>query len=162
MSYKLLKNSNGVQRLEDGAFIPDHPGNRDWQDYQNWLALGNTPAAAQSLEEVQADKKAEINNARQTALDAGVTYNDHVFDSDATAIANVNATLTILQNGATLPTGFTWRTKDNTDVPFTLADLQGLAAALFTASNTAYTKSWTLKTQIDAATTIDAVNAITW
>jgi hypothetical protein len=35
----------GVRRA-DGAEIPSDPGNRDWQEYLKWLALGNTPQPA--------------------------------------------------------------------------------------------------------------------
>ena len=45
MSYKLLQNG-GVQRLSDGASIPPSTGNRDWQEYQDWIAEGNTPLPA--------------------------------------------------------------------------------------------------------------------
>ena len=37
---------NGVKRLIDNAMIPDCSENRDWQDYQAWLAEGNTPRPA--------------------------------------------------------------------------------------------------------------------
>jgi hypothetical protein len=43
--YKLIL-QGGVQRTSDGAFIPTVAGNRDWQAYQAWLALGNTADAA--------------------------------------------------------------------------------------------------------------------
>jgi hypothetical protein len=33
----------GIQRLSDGAFIPDDPKNADWRAYQAWVDLGNTP-----------------------------------------------------------------------------------------------------------------------
>jgi hypothetical protein len=36
-------NPNIIQRNSDGAFIPNDPGNRDWQAYQAWLAAGNVP-----------------------------------------------------------------------------------------------------------------------
>lgn len=38
-----LKNTMGVMRLSDKANIPNDPNNRDWAEYQVWLASGNTP-----------------------------------------------------------------------------------------------------------------------
>ncbi len=40
-AYKLTE--NGVIRARDGANIPDDSDNRDYSDYQDWLAEGNTP-----------------------------------------------------------------------------------------------------------------------
>lgn len=45
MVYSLL-NVPGVLRDSDGAFIPPDDRNADWNDYQVWLALGNTPTPA--------------------------------------------------------------------------------------------------------------------
>lgn len=38
MSYQLT--SSGVLRLNDSAFIPQEPTNRDWVEYQEWLVSG--------------------------------------------------------------------------------------------------------------------------
>ena len=38
--YKLTQ--SGVQRLSDGAFIPEDERNADWRAYQKWVAEGNT------------------------------------------------------------------------------------------------------------------------
>ena len=41
-TYSLIYNSPSVLR-SDGATIPADLGNTDWQQYQEWLAQGNTP-----------------------------------------------------------------------------------------------------------------------
>ena len=46
-------NPNGGVTREDGASIPDAPGNRDWEDYLAWVAAGNaaTPVPPPTFEE---------------------------------------------------------------------------------------------------------------
>lgn len=41
--YKLTQSETTVHRLTDNAFIPFDGGNRDYQEYLEWLAEGNTP-----------------------------------------------------------------------------------------------------------------------
>ena len=38
---------NLVHRLDDGAWIPFDPANRDYQEYLKWVAEGNTPEIAE-------------------------------------------------------------------------------------------------------------------
>ena len=45
-----LTTSTSIIRLSDGAFIPNDPGNRDYRDYLEYLAAGNTPEPAPPLE----------------------------------------------------------------------------------------------------------------
>lgn len=50
--YKYLKGPSGadltdvILRISDSANIPDDPLNRDWVEYQEWLAQDNTPDPA--------------------------------------------------------------------------------------------------------------------
>ncbi len=39
--YKLQNQS--IKRLSDGASIPFADGNRDYEEYKQWLSEGNTP-----------------------------------------------------------------------------------------------------------------------
>ena len=38
--YKLTSGPGAI-RIADGAFIPNAPANRDWIEYQAWVAAGN-------------------------------------------------------------------------------------------------------------------------
>jgi hypothetical protein len=40
--YQLTATDN-VIRTEDGAYIPADPANRDWIEYQEWIADGSVP-----------------------------------------------------------------------------------------------------------------------
>ena len=38
--------SKSIQRKEDMAFIPEDLNNKDWVEYQEWVAAGNTATEA--------------------------------------------------------------------------------------------------------------------
>jgi len=45
MTYQLT-NGNTILRLSDNAWFPEDPANTDYQQYQAWVAAGNTPEPA--------------------------------------------------------------------------------------------------------------------
>lgn len=47
MIYQLTHNKM-IHRVDDGAWIPIDPANRDYQEYLEWLAEGNEPLPADS------------------------------------------------------------------------------------------------------------------
>lgn len=73
--YKLLdlENFDGVLRVEDNAQIsnPCNGWSRDWQAYQDWLAAGGVPEAADQSPEVVEETKEQV-LARAAAMMAEV------------------------------------------------------------------------------------------
>jgi hypothetical protein len=66
----------GIKRLSDGAFIPFDPANRDYQEYLEWLAEGNTPLPTPAP------------TTEQLALEARVERNQLLAASDWTQVAD--------------------------------------------------------------------------
>ena len=77
--YKLAQ--NGVIRLTDGAFIPADPNNRDWQEYQQWLAEGNTPEPEYTPDELRQKLRSEMLSLRQTRIQQILSQPDMMYDS---------------------------------------------------------------------------------
>lgn len=49
--YKLIEGSGAVMHLTGGMYIPDHSGNRHYQEYLAWIEAGNIPIPAYTEEE---------------------------------------------------------------------------------------------------------------
>jgi len=60
-NYKWIFTNKLVKRLSDGAVIPNDSANKDWLDFQAWLAVPNTPQAADpplTAAQITADQRA--------------------------------------------------------------------------------------------------------
>ena len=65
--YKLTE--GGVIRITDNAFIPDDPANVDWQEYQEWLAQGNTPQPQYTFAELKKLKLSELQSLAKSYIE---------------------------------------------------------------------------------------------
>ena len=79
--YKLI-GTKSVKRLADGACIPFADSNRDYEEYKQWLAEGNTPELEFTEAELaQQELEAKIAEARaylQATDYVAAKYNDEV------------------------------------------------------------------------------------
>ncbi len=78
--YKLQSGGDGIVRVEDGAFIPATLGNRDWREYQDWIAAGNTPLAADLPPQPPPDPNDELEAALNALKGTGATI-DQLIDA---------------------------------------------------------------------------------
>jgi hypothetical protein len=170
MNYK-LQSSGGVQRLADGVFIPPDPANSDWQAYQDWLAVGNTPEPIDppTLAEARDSKRAEVDTwyaaqiangiavAGPPSITLAATFDDQSRHTSMGAMQHLALTLGQVQ--LTDQTGLAdysgaWQTMTIQQL-FTL--LLQYGAQLVVLSQ----KAAGFRAQINAATTVEAVQAIT-
>lgn len=128
-----------------------------------------TPTSAELLAAAQQAQVRTLTQAYQAAAVAPVTYTASAanspikqYQADEQSVYNLQASLAGCQASGETPTGFFWVAADNTQVPFTYADLQGLAAAIFAQASAAFGKLQTLKAQVNEATTVQSVQSVTW
>ena len=143
-----------------------------WYVSNGALAQVPPPSVEAQLASAQAAQCAAIDAAYYKAIQADVTFKSAggftaTFQADSVSQAYVMQTTQGYSIAGATPSGFYWVAADNTHVPFTLADLQGLYQAMLEQGWTAFQKRQTLKAQINAITTstanaVAAVQAITW
>ena len=99
------------------------------------------------------------------ALYADIEYTNlggvtQVFQADQASL--VVMMQTIIGSGGSLINGFVWGASDNSQVPFTFADLQGLANAIYMRGNGLYFHQQMKKAEIRACTDVESVSLINW
>lgn len=129
--------------------------------YQAFVNPASTLAGAQSA------KIAALTASYQAAIQQPVSYTSEggatkTYQADAGSIANLTQMLLAFQSSQTVPVGFYWVSLDNAQVPFSYADMQGLANALGTQGAVAFRQLQTLKGKVNTAATVDAVQTIEW
>jgi hypothetical protein len=178
-----LTTGTSVIREADGACIPADSNNSDYQAYEKWLKAGNTPDPALTLAQAQANQLSIINAAAVAELTAGFSSSASGtamwYDSDNESqllYSNLYADARAgLYSTTTYMTGYAAgiapiRAKASQSAADSTKAVQQLTQAEFlvlyddwrTLYTTVKAKQWTLQSEIAAATTVSAVQAITW
>lgn len=120
-----------------------------------------------SLSLAKVNKRAQINAARDDEEAGGFSYLGKRFDSDAQAIKRLYgaamAAQAAIAGGAT-PTDVmvTWTTADGTTIDLTYQQAAAVPVVMAQVAGGLHAKARTLKAQVDAATTVEQVEAIAW
>lgn len=114
-----------------------------------------------TIEEVKQAKWEEIKARRDAEEQSGCPYMGSVLDSDSLSVQRIN---TAVQAAQVVGESFAvdWTMKDNTVIHMTYPDVLGMPAALAVFSNQLHMKAREKRDQINAAETIEEVNAIEW
>lgn len=156
MSYKIVRYANG----DVACFGP----NTD--QYEPVIPAGavltiEPTIPSKTLGEIKAEKLAQLKPARDGATVSNVTAHGRQWQADERSQKLLSAAITLAMVGAPLPP--VWRDANNSNMPITtLAELVAIAGAMARQTQAAYSKSWTLKDQVDAAQTPGAVDAVVW
>jgi len=118
------------------------------------------PSTAYQVAQAQAMQLNAMESAYQAANALPISYMSTSFQADPGSqalIANV-----LQACGGSLPTGFQWFDVNNAGTTMTFAQLQGLAGAILMRGQPLFVNKQTKKAAIKAATSVTAVNAITF
>ena len=114
-----------------------------------------------TVEEVLPGKISAFKTARDSEEVQPIEYNGNSFDYDEKARDRINAAIIALDTQGPEAT-IDWTTADNKDVAVTANDLRAVIGAVAVRSNTLHVKYRNLKTQAEAAETVEELNAINW
>ncbi len=158
--YKLT-DRNIIINTVTGDSFPMDERNPDYVRYLTWANAGNDALPAKDLNELKAEKTAEIEAARDAEVVKNVTALNTEWQADKVSQTLLSSTITLASAGLPLPP--VWRDFFNNDVAITsLNDLLAIAGAMAIQTQAAYSKSWAKKAAINAATTVEEVAAIGW
>jgi hypothetical protein len=118
----------------------------------------------QNIEIAKLLARARIKSARAIAETADFSYQGHVYDADPASYSKILGAAQLAMQALLLNQSWqeTWTLADNTSITLSIQDMLGVGVALGTQVSSAYSTARDLLGQIDAATTIESVEAIQW
>lgn len=138
-----------------------------WEDTAGPLALDDVLLDAYGLTGVQAQQIATLTAAYQASVQQAVSFTSaggvtKAYQSDVPSQTVLMQAAQGYGMAGGVPTGFYFVSSDNTQVPFTLADLEGLYAAMLGRGCTAFQHLQVQKAAVRAATTVAEILAVNW
>lgn len=129
-----------------------------------WSWATKTWVDPRSLPDFKAAKWAEIKRARDQAEFGGFTWDGSAFDSDPTSQSRIQgaAQLATLAQLASQPFSIDWTLADNTVRTLSAADMIAVGTAMGVHISTQHASGRVKRQQIDAASTVEEVNAVAW
>lgn len=136
---------------------------RPYQKYiTRWKAAGGEPT--RTLAQAKTDAHDQINSRRDTLEASGFTYLGKPFDSDSRSVQRISVACLAAQAAiaAAEPFSIDWTAQDNSVVTLDGEAMIAMPAALASYALELHNHAKDCKAEIDAATTIAAVDAIAW
>jgi hypothetical protein len=147
--------------MQDGAVELDEPPQIPLLGAgQKYHLATKTVVDTRTLADFKSAQWATIKQARELAEFGGFVWDGSLFDSDAISQQRIQGLVHIANLDPSMTVG--WTLADNTTRTLTSADGIAVGIALAAHVNTQHVKARALREQIDAATTPEAVQAITW
>jgi hypothetical protein len=156
---------NYINQVTKEIYAYESDGSQDAYIKEGLVPISDADLAilrAPALPEAKATKITQLTQAYNTAIQQPVSYMSTTFQADAGSVTNVQATLAGLSKAGATPTGFYWVSADNTQVPFSYADIQGLAAAMLSQGWSAFAHLQAQKAIVNASSTVSAVQGVVW
>lgn len=132
------------------------------QYVQRWKAAGTPPA--RTLEQAKADKREQMNSIRDNLEQSGFPYLNKIIDSNPVSVQRITVAVQAAQAaiGAGQPFAIVWTCQDNSILTLDAEGMMGMPVALAMFANGLHETARQKKDLIDAATTLEEVEAVTW
>lgn len=116
------------------------------------------------LEKAKTNKLKELKAARDKKESGGFTWNNNIFDSDPISQVRIQGAVALAQTSISSNGNFEidWTLKDNTVLPLSAADMVQVGLSLANHIISIHSTYRNLKQQVENASTIETVDAISW
>lgn len=149
-------NPNVILRLPDNVNIPNDENNRDWIEYQAWLALGNKPDPA-PLAQRQSFCMNNLYNMRINKNAGGCTVSGNTYSTDSSSIDLMNQALATSERGfPVFPAN--WILLNGSTIQVTYDQLKAVSGAIASKFQTNFNNYVYLAAQINQSSNPESID----